>query len=123
MTINDAINRVDSLKPNDFGISDKVKWLSEIERRIYDEIILTHEGADDVTFAAFNDDTPLDTVLLCPDDYAVLYVHFLEAQIDFYNAEIAKYNNSIETFNTVYSLFERWYNRTHMPKGARMRYF
>lgn len=39
MTIHDAIAEVDTLKPNMFGEKEKIKWLSRLDTRIYQEII------------------------------------------------------------------------------------
>jgi hypothetical protein len=47
----------------------------------------------------------------------------LEAQIDYANNEYDKYNNSITVYNATYANFERYYNRTHMPLGKKIRYF
>lgn len=46
MTINEAIQAVDSLKPNGYSELEKIGWLSELDGTIKAEIIDTHEGAD-----------------------------------------------------------------------------
>ena len=48
---------------------------------------------------------------------------WLECQIDYANAEFGKYNNSAAMFQAEYDAFANWYNRTHKPKGTRIRYF
>lgn len=123
MTINEAITRADAMKTNDYDEADKARWLSELDHKIYEEVVKTHEGGEDVTFSGYDADTPGDTVLLAADAYAEIYPAWLCAKIDLNNAEIAKYNNSITEFNALYQGFERWYNRTHMPKGAAIRYY
>lgn len=45
MTIQEAINRVDALRPNAQKREWKIRWLSELDGLIYHEIILTHERA------------------------------------------------------------------------------
>ena len=123
MTIIEAINRIDSLKPNNYTQEDKIKWLSTIDGVIKKEIIDTHEGADAVIFNGYDVDTALDTVLIVPAPYDDIYVKWLEAQIDYFNGETAKFNNSIAMYNTAYSVFERYYNRTHMPIGKSIKFF
>ena len=123
MTIIEAINRIDSLKPNNYTQEDKIKWLSTIDGVIKEEIINTHEGADAVIFDGYDVDTALDTVLIVPAPYDDIYVKWLEAQIDYFNGETAKFNNSIAMYNTAYSVFERYYNRTHMPIGKSIKFF
>ena len=123
MTLIEAINKIDTLKPNNYTQSDKVKWLSNLDGVIKTGIIDTHEGGENVIFNGYDDNTPIDTVLLAPAPYDDLYIKWLENQIDYYNAEFGKFNNSAMTFNTAYSAFERYYNRQHMPKKCKMKFF
>lgn len=122
MTIIEAINQIDSLKPNTYSQSDKVRWLSALDGKVKTDIIDTHEGAVDTAFNGYNEES-LDTELLIPYPYDEVYPMWLEAQIDYANNEYGKYNNSIAMFNTTYSAFERWYNRNHMPKGNSIKFF
>lgn len=123
MTIIEAINGIDSLKPNSYPQQDKVIWLSILDGIIKTEIIDTHEGAEGVIFNGYEDVNLFDTVLLVPAPYDDIYIKWLEAQIDYANGETAKYNNSMVMYNTAYSAFERFYNRTHMPKGKSIKFF
>ena len=123
MTIIEAIEQVDLLKPNNYTQEDKIAWLSMLDGVIKTEIIDTHEGAEDVAFNGYGVDISRDTVLLAPAPYDDVYVKWLEAQIDYANGELAKFNNSITMYNTAYAAFERYYNRTHMPIGTSFRYF
>jgi len=123
VNINEAITRADALKGNDFDRSDKVAWLSELDHKIYEEIVKTHEGGEDVVFEGYTAESPADTELLADRAYAELYPAWLCAQIDLHNSEIAKYNNSITQFNALFQAFSRWYNRTHMPKSTYFTYF
>ena len=123
MTIIEAINRADSLKPNTYTQCDKVKWLSQLDGTIKKEIIDTHEGAEGVVFEGYNDETPLDTVLLAEAPYDEVYIMWLEAQIDYENQEYKEYNNSKMMFNNSYNAFWRYYNRTHLPLSSARKYF
>lgn len=123
MTIIELITDVDALKPNGYEQPYKVQWLSQLDSRVKQDIIDTHEGGEDVVFNGYNDDTPIDTELLIPHPYDEVYRFWLEAQIDYANGEYTKYNNSMAMFNTAYSAFERYYNRTHMPKGKELKFF
>ncbi len=121
MTIIEAINRIDHLKPNAYSQQDKVRWLSRLDGVVKKEIIDTHEGGEDVIFEGYNDETLLTTELLIPAPYDEVYVRYLEMQIDYANGEYNKYNNSIVEYNTAFLAFEKYYNRNHTPKsyGAR----
>lgn len=44
MTIKEALQICDDLKPNSYETATKIRWLSEIEMLIRDEILITHTG-------------------------------------------------------------------------------
>lgn len=123
MKILEAITKIDTLKPNSYSQTEKIKWLSTLDGIIKTEIIDTHEGGEGIVFNGYEDGTSLDTELLVPSAYSDIYIRYLEAQIDYANAEYGKYNNSMAMYNSAYSNFERYYNRTHMPKGKKFKFF
>lgn len=180
MTIMEAINRVDSLKPNSYSQNEKVAWLSKLDGIIKEKVIDTHEGADeqtaiaeyiqsnvdeyenavqeymkvnevdyeeakanvefreikykeakehikatrnDIYFAGYDANTNTATELLVPAPYDDIYVRWLEAQVDYANGEYGKYNNSITMYNSAYAEYANYYNRKHMPKGSKFKYF
>ena len=123
MTIIEAINRIDILKPNTYTPEIKTYWLSNLDGIVFEKIIKTHEGAETIEFKGYTAETALDTVLLIPAPYDDIYLKWLEAQIDYANGEYDKYNNIIVAYNDAYTEFERYYNRTHMPKGKSIKYF
>lgn len=124
MTISEAISRTDDVKPNAYLEPRKIQWLSELDGIIKSEIIDTHEGGADVSFAGYDIDTDTTTELLVPAPYDVLYLRYLEMKIDYSNGEYGKYNNSMVMFNAAYSAFENYYNRKHMPisRGSRFKF-
>lgn len=123
MTLIEAINRIDILKPNTYTQQEKVKWLSTIDGIIKRNIIDTHEGADKVAFEGYDEKTNLATELLVPAPYDEVYLRWLETKIDYANGEYARYNNSAEAYNDAYTEFARYYNRTHMPIGKKFKFF
>lgn len=123
MTILEAINRVDSTKPNSYTQVEKVDWLSTLDGVVKSNIIDTHEGGENVVFDGYDADTSLDTELLIPAPYDDVYIRWLEARIDYANGEINKYNNSLTAYNDAYDLYANYYNRKHMPKGSKFKYF
>ena len=60
---------------------------------------------------------------MVPEPWDRMYISYLESQMDYANAEYGRYNNSAAMFQAEYDGFANWYNRTHMPKGTRIRYF
>lgn len=151
MTIQEALDMADQLKPNMMITPVKLRFLNEIEGKIHEEIILQHEYPEGVTpqpegedapaeewreilagrrpawqhppRPEYNTDTDPGTDLLVPAPYDMLYVYWLMAQIDHMNMEIDKYNNDRLLFEDAYGNFNDYWTRTHMPipKGWRFR--
>ena len=122
MTILEAINRVDSTKPNSYTQVEKVDWLSTLDGVVKSNIIDTHEDDENVVFEGYNADTLLDTELLVPAPYDDIYIRWLEARIDYANNEYNKYNNSATAYNTDFEAYARHYNMNHMPKHTIKRF-
>lgn len=123
MSIIEAINKIDTFKPNSYTQLDKIKWLSELDGIIKAEIIDTHEGGSDIPFEGYDEDTEISTILLVPAPHEDIYIKWLESKVDYNNAEYGKYNNSSVAFNNAYSAFERYYNRHNMPIKNKLKFF
>ena len=121
MTILEAIGQVDALRHNTFGQEEKVRWLGQVDGLVHRELISTHEGAG--SFRGYDAQTPLDQELLVPEPYDALYLHYLEAQMDYYQAEVDRYNRSMGMYQALLLAFANDYNRTHLPLGQKFRYF
>jgi hypothetical protein len=115
MTIMEAISRIDEIKPNSFSQNEKVYWLSTLDGMIKRDVIGTHEGGEDVVFNGYNEDTPISTELIVSAPYDILYIRWLESQIDYATSEYERYNSTATAFNDAYSIYVSYYNRTHMP--------
>ena len=122
MKIIDAINKTDSLKHNTYSHGDKIGWLSELEWDVKRTVIDTHE-VDNVDFSGYDEQTDLQTELIIPAPYDKAYLLWIEAQINYYNGEYDKYNNAMDMFYEAFDGFKRYYNRTHMPKGEKIKFF
>lgn len=120
MTIMEAINRIDAVKPNTYPQGEKIRWLNALDGMVKSKVIDTHEGASAVEFDGYTEDTNLSTSLLVPAPYDEMYLFWLESKIDYLNGETGRYNNSISMFNNAYDEYARYYNRTHMPIGKKM---
>lgn len=123
MTISEALTRANAVKPNTYSDVDKIRWLSTLDGFIKEHIIDTHEGGEGVVFNGYDENTDLATELLIPAPHDHIYVHWLEAQIDYANDEYDRYENTMGMYNTAYDNFKNYYNRTHMPKGKKFKYF
>ena len=110
MTFMEAVNRVDAVKPNAYELEEKLRWLSVLDGIVKKEIMDTHEGAENVLC-----ETDTDRELLAPHPYDGMYIHWLEAQIDYAGGEYGKYNGSMAMFRAVYEAYEKYYHRSHLP--------
>lgn len=140
MTIKECIDRVDSLYPNQYSEEDKVDWLSRLDSRIFNDVILTHEHPIPFPMEIKAESTanPLDQhtkelrpfpkpklkeysvedmaiPLLVKFPYDDLYIFYLQMKIDEANHEVAQYNASAVLFNSYYEEFTSMYNREHKP--------
>lgn len=115
MTISAAIAACDRMRPNTFAYGEKEAWLRELEARIREEIVRTHEGAE--AFLAGRAQEGEDA-LLAPSPHESLYLFYLLARIDLMNGETARYNESAALFNAQYDAFSAAYNRAYRPRGA-----
>jgi len=122
MTIREAIERADALKPNAFSRSEKVCWLAELDGRVAVEIMNTHADSQ-IRYTPYTDDTDGMTTLLVPPPYDDIYITWLNLKKDLYNREISGYNNGMAMFNSQYADFANFWNRTHFSFPRRLRYF
>ena len=113
MKIREAINDCDQLYKNTYKFGNKLKWLSDLDRRIYTELISPRKNPAITSFEGYTEDTDIETDLLVPDEYAEMYVKYLVSKIDYYNGEWERYNNSAAQFNELFSSYAAYYNRTH----------
>ena len=118
MTIKECIDIVDNLKPNQYGVTDKVRWLSFLDAVLINEIIKTREwyNGEFDEFAGYSPDK-LGTKLLVGFPYDELYVAYLKMKIDEENGETTRYNNSAKFFNSYLEEFKKYYNRTYISLG------
>lgn len=116
MTIKECIDIVDNLKPNQYSVVDKVRWLSFIDKIIINDVLKTHVGYDG-RYDNFTEYSPdkLAIQLIAESPYDRLYIAFLKMQIDGENGEMARYNNSANSFNSYMTEYRKYYNKTHMP--------
>lgn len=126
MTINDALALIDEINANSYDTKIKIGWLSQLDGRVFNDIILTHEhelvddGSEEgnliePTFPGYDETTSLDTKLIIDDTYSDVYINYLMAMIAYSNGETERYQNSMIMYNTNYKEYADWYNRTHSP--------
>lgn len=134
MRIDEVLAKVDKIKPNQYDDAIKIDWLSQLDGKIMEEVIKTHElplveveTVDNETGEVFSEYVVMDTTfngydeysmsteLIVKGSYADIYESYLYAMIDISNNETDRIQNSLQIFNTRYQQFENWYNRKHKP--------
>ena len=119
MTVSEAITRIDQLKPNQFSTEQKTEWLSRLDGMIMQELIRTHEQAEEpAPFTGYDAEEDTGTELLVPFPYDDIYLFWLASQVDLYNLEYDKYANDSQLYNNAYQTYSDYYTRTNMPKAA-----
>ena len=115
MTAATVISRVDDLSPNYYTAAQKLSWLASLDGKIYEEVILPHEDADDVDYDPTDYSANTVDLIVHPPYGEDLYCHYLCSRIAEANSEIAKYDQFATLFNADYTEWTGWYNRHHMP--------
>ncbi|HBU12182.1 MAG TPA: hypothetical protein DEB31_05480 [Clostridiales bacterium] len=116
MTVQQAVAQIQNVKPNQYDMETLVRWLSQLDGKIFREVIAAHEGAEIDVLAPYDTQNDMGTELIVPAPFDDLYIKYLGAQVDYHNAEFGRYNNAMVMFNVALADFTDHYNRTHMPK-------
>jgi len=142
MNIQEALDRIDMMRPNMMKQEFKIAALSELDGRIWKEILQNHEDgnhqpmtlmeriiflspemreteAETETaeeFPGYTIETDPGTELLAPFPYDEIYTYWLAAKVDWQNLEMDKYANDRTLFNNAWKELDDYWTRTHMPK-------
>ena len=122
MTINEAINMLDSQKHNTFSRQDKLHWLSRLDGQIHRELLCLY-GKKPEDFTGYTPETDPDTTLLVPAPWDEIYLHYMTAQVDYLSGEMTRYANAAALYNAVLAAYVRYFNRTHQAAGGYWKYF
>lgn len=116
MKAKEALARLNSVYPNPLDKDEQMHALNELERMIYDEVVLDYEPVNpdfDSTIGVRDDDT-----LLASGTYEELYVHWLTAQMAYALHEYEQYTSSMQMFNSYYEKFVRKYAKAHRVRDT-----
>lgn len=116
MTLQEAVDITDEMKPNMMNIRLKMKYLTEIEQLIHDEIVMKHVHPLRMNVKpVYTEDSEMLTELIVPDPYSMVYVYWLMTKIDIQNQEDGRYNVDRAQFENAYDTMSDWWTRNHMP--------
>ena len=108
ITVGEMIAETRALNRGEYTDAVLMGWLSEVDARLYEEVVRIHIDAGDWTPYA-----DPSAVLLAPAPYAALYRQYLDARIYQTNGESTRYNDAVSRFNAALRDYTNWYNRTH----------
>lgn len=117
----DAIRRVDILEPNQYGVDQKLRWLSLLDGQIYEELISAYDPEKEKP----GEYVTGEEELLAPMPYAEgIYCRYLQAMIAAENFESAKYNQQIVLYNGAFQQYRDWICRSgrHRNRGREFRF-
>lgn len=116
MTIQEALDIADEMKPNMMSRKLKVKYLTEIEQLIHEEIISRHEHPEAWDEKPnYTEDTDPGTEMRVPDPYASVYTYWLMTKIDIQNQEDERYNVDRAHFENAYAQMSDWWTHSYRP--------
>lgn len=127
MRLQQAMDRVDEMRPNMQDNLLKIDWLSELDGLIWKELIIRHEMTPEEyagypqdengipQMPVYDADTDPGQQLLVPAPYDNIYLYWLMAKIDEQTMEQEKYNNDRAMFNASWESFSDYWTRNHMP--------
>ena len=119
-TLNEVLERDNRVRADAFDDTTKAGWLIQLEKQLYEEMIMRHEqpidsSIPDEIVSKYPEDGDKPLLVGAPYDY--LYDRYLMAQLDFYNREIENYNNSALAFNEALDSWQKRYHQQHLPLG------
>ena len=116
MTLQEALDIADAMKPNMMDRQLKIKYLTEIEQLRWAEILMRHEHTEEQeTKPVYTEETDPGTELIVPDPYSMVYTYWLMSKIDIQNQEDQRYNIDRAHFENEYDTMSDWWTRTYMP--------
>lgn len=115
MTIREAIDRVDAMRPNTVADTEKYLWLAQLDGALRRQVHDQHEPVPEDDCAGADIAQEEDSVLLAKEPYSGMYLYWLMAQIDLALGELARYNNDMMLYNMALTEYAVDYKKTHIP--------
>lgn len=127
MTVEEILANVDLLYPNDVQQEHKWSWITQIDKLLLDECLLTHElkvceerKAEEIAgmTTARRDYEPL-----AQPPYHDVYLHYIASKMAQINLDTDQYTNESALYNNALLTYKNMFNRTHRSKetGGRWR--
>ena len=106
MTINEVLDTLEIIKPHGFPRKLLVSELQRLDGRVAAELMPS--GTAMSVYDAENG----DALLMVPEPYDLMYLHYCCARVDFWNGEIERYNSDVTMFSEVWNAYAAWVMRS-----------
>ena len=77
MLLAELIATIDEIKPNQYTKEQKVRWLSEIEGIVVDDVLNNYEG-NDIEFTSYEYENDMEKELLVPERFSDIYINYIK---------------------------------------------
>jgi hypothetical protein len=122
MKIFDAIAKL-KRRNHDADPLEVAEWLDDLDGHIYNTLVLGHEGYDKIKKEKYveGENARTEAVLLAPEPYSEMYIHYLEAQSYYREGDYERYNIAMSFYNAARAEFDRYWITTHSLIQPRVR--
>lgn len=111
MKVNQIISQTDKMRPNGIDDKQKITWLDNLEKELYERIIKKFETEIEYKkLESSNDEVMLE------DNFIELYVNYLVGKVDYMLCEYDRYNNDVAIYRQSYSDFCAWFRENNNHK-------
>lgn len=114
MTINEAIQRADGLRPNAYTEDDKAVWANQVESSVQRDVMKL--PAESRKYFKYPEDG--DKELTLTGEWEELYVLFIVSMFDYWSQDTAKYNNSAKMYNDQFDAYKAQYIKEHPKRSS-----
>lgn len=129
MDVTQILQEVDMKYPNDVENAHKWEWITQLEKMLLHESLMTHELSEEEQQRATEIDkmqnVASDYQPLAQPPYQDIYIHYLGMQISLVNTDTDQYENEQTLYNNALLAYKNWFNRTHRARisgGERWRF-
>ncbi len=102
MTIDQVIKTIDKLRPSGVPPVIMRTWLSQLDGRIKEELYRGYRGLCDIPFEGYTDETPGNTKLLAPEAYSMIYIYWINYNVDYNYGEESRAAADLTLFNNTW---------------------
>ncbi len=105
MTVRELIDLADAIKENEIGEDVKLRWINDIEGRVFCEI---YKRPHESFCPRVSDSEGLSV----PEPYSSLYLPYLIAMIAFTKGEYESYKSAMLEYEAAFLLYAKYYIRS-----------